>query len=69
MMSVLGHIERLPIGPGFDGSPCGVPETTTPSSRDKTVNRLLDWAEDARMAGRRERAEYLLSLAWEAFDR
>jgi len=32
------------------------------------INRLLDWAEEARGQGRLKRADYLLSLAWEAYD-
>ena len=39
------------------------------SDRETIVNRLLDWAEDARARGRERRAEYLVCLAWEAYDR
>ena len=33
------------------------------------VNRLLDWADEARRRGRRQRAEDLVCLAWEAYER
>jgi hypothetical protein len=33
------------------------------------TDRLLDWTEQASLAGRRHRAETLLLLAWEAYDR
>jgi hypothetical protein len=37
--------------------------------RETIVNRVLDWAEEARARGRVRRAEYLVCLAWEAYDR
>jgi hypothetical protein len=37
--------------------------------REKIVNRLLDWAEEAREQGRARRADYLVCLAWDAYDR
>jgi len=37
--------------------------------RDTIINRLLDWSEEARRAGRVRRAEFLVCLAWEAYDR
>jgi hypothetical protein len=37
--------------------------------RETMVNRLLDWSEAARALGRVQRAEYLVCLAWEAYDR
>lgn len=39
------------------------------ADRDTIVNRLLDWSNEARRVGRVERAEYLVCLAWEAYDR
>jgi hypothetical protein len=33
------------------------------------VNRLLDWADEAKRQGRERRADYLVSLAWEAYAR
>jgi hypothetical protein len=38
-------------------------------SRETVVNRLLDWHDEARRAGRAERADFLVYLAWEAYDR
>lgn len=40
-----------------------------PVYRDKVVNRLLDWADDSHRRGQELRAEYLIALAWEAYDR
>jgi len=37
--------------------------------RDTIINRLLDWAVEAREQGRVRRADYLVCLAWEAYDR
>ena len=37
--------------------------------RETIINRLLDWAVEAREQGRVRRAEYLVCLAWEAYDR
>jgi hypothetical protein len=37
--------------------------------RGTVVNRLLDWSDEARRLGRVRRAEYLVCLAWEAYDR
>lgn len=34
-----------------------------------TAERLAEWSEAARLAGRNERADRLLLLAWEAYDR
>jgi hypothetical protein len=39
------------------------------SSRVTIVDLLLDWSDEARRLGRVQRAEYLLCLAWEAYDR
>ena len=39
------------------------------SNREAIVNRLLDWSDEARRLGRVRRAEYLVCLAWEAYDR
>ena len=33
------------------------------------AERLVEWSEAARLAGRTERADRLLLLAWEAYDR
>ena len=69
MTSMLGAVERLQIGPNIDGLTCRATDTPVALSRDKLVNRLLDWAQEARLGGREERAEMLLALAWEAYDR
>ena len=37
--------------------------------RDVMVNRLLDWAEQARSHGRDNRSEDLTLLAWDAYER
>ena len=37
--------------------------------RDVMVNRLLDWAEQARAHGHENRSEELTLLAWEAYER
>lgn len=37
--------------------------------RDTIINRLLDWAAEAREQGRLRRYDYLVCLAWEAYDR
>ena len=37
--------------------------------RETVVNRLLDWAVEARERGRVKRADYLVCLAWDAYDR
>ncbi len=39
------------------------------SEREKVVNRLLDWADEARRQGRMRRADFLVCLAWDAYDR
>jgi hypothetical protein len=39
------------------------------ADRARTVNRLLDWSDEARATGRERRAEYLVCLAWDAYDR
>ena len=39
------------------------------AERDAVVNRILDWCDQAHTNRRDERAQYLLNLAWEAFDR
>ena len=39
------------------------------SNQGTIVNRLLDWSDEARRLGRVRRAEYLVCLAWEAYDR
>lgn len=36
--------------------------------RDRFVERLLDWHDQAKLAGRDDRAAELLQLAWRAFD-
>jgi hypothetical protein len=38
-------------------------------NRATIVNRLLDWSDKARVAGRVRRAEHLVCLAWDAYDR
>src|ERR1051325_7095476 len=38
------------------------------AARDSVIDRLLDWAEEAKLAGRESRAGALLELAWFAFD-
>lgn len=43
--------------------------TRSRSNRDTIVNRLLDWSDNARRLGRVRRADYLVCLAWEAYDR
>jgi len=39
------------------------------ADRATIVNRLLDWSDEARATGRVPRAEYLVWLAWDAYDR
>lgn len=39
------------------------------ADRATIVNRLLDWSDEARATGRLRRAEYLVCLAWDAYDR
>ena len=43
--------------------------STVSANRETVVNRLLDWAEEARARGRERRAENLVCLAWDAYDR
>ena len=56
-----------PEGDDQDARPEGRPRP----SRDPhaLAERLADWSEAARRAGRTERADRLLLLAWEAYDR
>ncbi len=35
---------------------------------NRVVDRLLAWADDAKRAGRRSRADELLLMAWNAYD-
>lgn len=60
-------IAAAPEGGGQAARPEGRPRP----SRDPhaLVERLTDWSEAARRAGRTERADRLLLLAWEAYDR
>jgi hypothetical protein len=46
-----------------------VDDSHSRSNRGAIVNRLLDWSEEARGQDRLRRAEYLVWLAWEAYDR
>ena len=39
------------------------------SNRDTIVTRLLDWSDEACRLGHVRRMEYLVCLAWEAYDR
>lgn len=59
LVSVVGDIDVM--ADGFSAR--------TTADRDAVVNRVLDWSEAARARGREERAQRLLCLAWEAFDR
>ena len=54
-----------------DGQPCAFvfDYSHLRSNRGTIVNRLLDWSDEARRLGRLRRAEYLVCLAWEAYDR
>lgn len=36
--------------------------------RATIVNRMLDWSDEARAKGRVQRAEYLVCLAWDAYE-
>ena len=36
--------------------------------RDTVVNRILDWAEQARLLNRLQRSNELTRLAWEAYE-
>jgi phage tail protein X len=37
-------------------------------ARDAIIDRLLDWHEQAKSAGRTDRADALLALAWYVYD-
>jgi hypothetical protein len=54
-----------------DGKACAfvVDYSRSRSNRASIVNRLLDWSEQARRLGRVQRAECLVCLAWQAYDR
>lgn len=39
------------------------------SDWETVVTRLLDWADEAKLRGRARRADYLVCLAWEAYER
>jgi hypothetical protein len=54
-----------------DGKACAfvVDYSHSRSNRGSIVNRLLDWSDEARRLGRVRRAEYLVCLAWDAYDR
>lgn len=43
--------------------------TLAVSSGAAAAERLAEWADEARRAGRTNRADQLLMLAWEAYDR
>ena len=51
------------------GGPAPAPllDTIRPE-QELVINRLLDWAEEARRHGRSKRADHLVDLAWIAFD-
>src|SRR5271156_5513332 len=49
--------------------PLIVDHTRPRIDRATTINRLLDWSDEARSVGRVRRAEYLVCLAWDAYDR
>ena len=61
--------------PGLDrgrNGPPGGPAVAAPRplrDPDAAVARLADWADEARHSGRARRADELLSLAWQAYDR
>ncbi len=52
-----------------EASPCIVSLSRRRADRATTVNRLLDWSDEARARGRVRRGEYLVCLAWDAYDR
>ena len=41
----------------------------SPRPTDAMTDRLLDWHDQAKLSGRKTRAETLLALAWESYDR
>ena len=55
---------------GLDRREGVINEARMPSSeRAMTIDRILDWYDEARASGRMDRAHFLTCLAWEAFDR
>jgi len=50
-------------------TPKGVTMGRIDTASQAMCERLLDWCEEARCAGREYRAEALLLLAWRAYDR
>jgi hypothetical protein len=59
-----------PIGNhGGKADPFMVDHARPRADRATIVNRLLDWSDKARATGRVRRAEHLVCLAWNAYDR
>lgn len=69
-----------PLGQTIAAPPCPIPEQDNrrfcSGQRPRPLRnphaaaeRLAEWSEAARLAGRDERADRLLLLAWEAYDR
>ena len=59
-------VDGVPVV-SMDGSQVSVYRSSC--ERDIIINRLLDWAEEARSRGREQRSEELTLLAWEAYER
>ena len=61
------------LGPvrNHDGKACAsvVDRSRPRADRATIVNRMLDWSDEARATGRVRRAEYLVCLAWDAYER
>ena len=62
---------RASLNPGRCHGAQGLAVATPRALRhpDAVVERLAEWADEARQSGRTVRADNLLLLAWEAYDR
>lgn len=68
MASAVAPSVVLPPLPRAAGA-CDAAVTRSRLDRGATINRILDWCDEARAGGRAERAQFLTCLAWEAYDR